>query len=189
VRNGLPRETIAKVAWLLIVIGLAPYVCLLLWPLTHNLEPLSVPLSLKRGEFVSPYFKTDLDDNYQIDLDWSRFPDRQTMVDLDWRIVTDTGALVQQGEYKDRTHGGNIVGLGTYRPKRGLRQRIVVNIRHDVQAPDAQARLHIGLPEVSLDLAEGYYPVAGLWAGVLAGSGLIILFVQRVWRSQRHEKH
>jgi hypothetical protein len=139
----------------------------------HNLEPLSIPLPLKRGEFVSRYFKTDLDDSYQIDLYWSPFPDPKTEVDLDWKIVADTGIVIQQGTYKSRIDGANSVGLGTYRPKRGLRQRIVVNIHQDVQGSDGQPKLQIGVPEVSLDLAEGYYPLSTLWAGLFAGSGLI----------------
>ena len=137
---------LARVAWSLIAIGLAPYAYLVLWPLAHNLEPLSVQVSLKRGEYTSPYFTTDLDDAYQVDLSWPQSPDPQTEVDLDWRIVDIDGSVIQQGNYNNRMGRANVVGLGVYRPKRGLRQRIIVNIHHDVQGTDGNPRLQIEVP-------------------------------------------
>jgi hypothetical protein len=188
VKNRTPEKIVARVGWLLVVVGLAPYAWLVSWPLTHNLEALSIPLPLKRGEFVSPYFTTNSHDNYQIDLYWSSFPDPQTEVDLDWRILDENGTVIQQGTYKNQMGAANTVGLGTYRPGRKLRQRIVVNVHQDVQAPDAHPRLRIGQPDNSLDLAEGYYPLATLWAFVLAGSGLITLAVLRMRQWGREQK-
>lgn len=175
-----PEKTVASIAWLLIILGLAPFVGLLLWPLIRHVEPLSATLPLKRGQFISRYFRTDLNEDYQVDLYWPKFPDRKTEVDLDWNVVDDTGALIQQGTYKDRTGAANTVGLGTYRSEGRRRQRIIVNIHQDVQGPDGQPTLQIGQPEVSLDIAEGYYPLAVLWAALLAGSGVITLAVLRM---------
>ena len=177
-------KILTRISLSLIVAGVAPYAYLLLWALVHNQEPLSVQLPLKRGEYISPYFRTDLDDTYQINLYWTRFPDPQTEVDLDWKIVDDTGTVIQQGVYQNRMRRANIAGLGSYRPKCGLRQRIFVNIHLDVKGPDAQPRLQIGVPELSLELAEGFSPLAFGWAVIVAGTGVIILAVLRMRRAR-----
>lgn len=179
------HKIIAVVALSTIVIGIAPLGYLSWWGQVHNLEPLSMPLPLKRGEYVSPYFKTDLDDTYQVDLAWDRFSPEQTATDLDWRIVDEKGTVIEQGAYNDRLSGS---AIGNYRPRRGLRQRIIVNVHQDVHGAVGQPMLEIGLPEVGLDMAEGAYPLAMLFAVTLSGSGamtFLILMVIRTFRRQR----
>jgi hypothetical protein len=169
---------------LLVLVGVAPLAYLLWWGSDHNLEPLSVPLSLKRGEYTSPFFKTDLDDDYQIEIYF--LPHHRTPLDLDWKIVDEGGALIQSGGYReDQQMGGNDAILERhYRPKRGSRQRIMVNIHQDVQAPDSDTRLHIGLPERGLEQAYGS-AAAMMWAAIVAGAGAIMLLVAVILRVVR----
>jgi hypothetical protein len=59
--NALKRSPwhtiLIGVAVFLVLVGVAPLAYLLWWGNAHNLEPLSVPLSLKRGEYTSPFLK------------------------------------------------------------------------------------------------------------------------------------
>lgn len=182
------RTILIGVAVLLVLVGVAPLAYLLWWGSAHNLEPLSVPLSLKRGEYTSPFFKTDLDDDYQIEIYF--LPYHRTPLDLDWKIVDEGGALIQSGNYsEDQQMGGNDAILERhYRPKRGSRQRIMVSIHQDVQAPapDFDTRLHIGLPERRLELAYGS-PAAIMWAAIVAGAGAIMLLVVVILRVVRRQ--
>jgi hypothetical protein len=182
------NRVLAGVAALLIVAGLAPLAYLVWWGNAHNLEPVSMPLTLKRGEYASAFFTTDLDDDYQVDIYF--LPFQRTPLDLDWKIVDGAGRVIQSGSFRDPHPGGNAVTLGHYRPKRGLRQRVLVNIHQDVQTPDPQApgpdtRLHVGLPERGLEQAYGG-AAAIEWAVVVAGTGAIMLLILLVmWATRR----
>lgn len=180
------RTVLITVAVLLVLVGVAPLAYLLWWGAAHNLEPLSVPLSLKRGEYTSPFFTTDLDDEYQIEIYF--LPNHRTPLDLDWKIVDETGALIQSGVYReDQQMGGNDAILERhYRPRHGSRQRIMVSIHQDVQAPDSDTRLHIGLPERGLEKAYGS-AAAIMWAAIVAGAGAIILLVLLIVRVVRRQ--
>ena len=52
----------------LALVGVAPLGYLLWRRSAHNWEPLSAHISLKRGQYKSPLFRTDLDDDYQIEI-------------------------------------------------------------------------------------------------------------------------
>ncbi len=125
------RTLLIGIGLFLVLVGIAPLAYMSWWGSNHNLEPLSVPVSLKRGEFKSPFFTTDLDDDYQIEIYFLPYP--RTPLDLDWKIVDETGALISSGEYsEDKQMGGNDAILERhYRPKRGFRQKIMVNIRRE----------------------------------------------------------
>lgn len=170
------------VAASLVLVGVAPLAYLFWWGNAHNIEPLSVPLSLKSGEYTSPFFTTDLDDTYQIQIYF--LPQHLVPLDLDWKVVDDRGAVIQSGAYREHI-GGNEANIGEYRPKRGSRQRIIVNIHHDVDAAaGSDLKLHIGLPEDTLRLAYGSAAAIG-WASFFAGSGAIVLLVLLIWRAMR----
>lgn len=105
-------------------------------------------------------------------------PFNRTALDLDWEIEDDRGAVIQKGAYRDRIPpGGNAVTLGEYRPTRGLQQRIVLKIYHDVEgADDAHPVLEISLPERML--TSGYeVPAAIVWAVLIAMFGVTVLLV------------
>lgn len=178
------RTLLVCVAVFLVLVGIAPLAYISWWGNSHNLEPLSVPLSLKRGESKSPFFTTDLDDDYQIEIYF--LPHPRTPLDLDWKIVDETGALIRSGDYsEDQQMGGNDVILDRhYRPKRGLRQKIMVNIHRDVQARLSDTRLHIGLPERGLEQAYGS-AAAMRWAAIVAGAGAIVLLILAILRVVR----
>ncbi len=179
----LSRHNAIRVGWFLIGVGLLPSGCLLLWAYTHNSQPVSERILLQRGQFASSYFKPELDDAYQVSLSWpKKFPSRETQVDLDWEIVDSQGLVIDQGTYDSSLDGSNIVELGEYHPQRGVRQRIIVNVHREVNGPDREARLEVGVPEVGLELAEGYFPLAVEWAGVVGGIAVVIFLVLLILR-------
>jgi hypothetical protein len=181
-KKWLSVRTAIGVGWFLVGVGLLPFGCVLLWGFTHNSEPVSEQVSLQRGRFVSPYFKPEIEGTYQISLYWRKYPSPATRVDLDWRIVDSQGAIIDQGTYDRAIGGGNIVGLGEYRPQRGVRQRMIVDVLQDVNGPDREATLEVGIPEVALDIDEGAYPLAMEWAAITTIPGIITLVLAWLWR-------
>jgi hypothetical protein len=176
------RIIFVRIGWLLILIGITPLAYFWWFGTAHNFEPLSAPISLKRGEYTSAFFKTDLDEDYQVEI--YSIPDHRIPLNLDWKVVDESGALIQSGVYaEDRHIGGNDAILTrTYRPKRGSPNRIILNIHQDVQAKNSErqfqptdTRLHIGVPERVLEQAYGSV-AAIVWAAAVAGLGAIILF-------------
>jgi hypothetical protein len=182
------RLIFGSIGGLLVLIGITPLAYLLWFGTAHNFEPLSAPISLKHGEYTSPFFKTDLDEDYQVEIYF--LPYHRTPLDLDWKIVDENGALIQSGVYTEDHHiGGNDAILTRkYRPTRGSAHRIILNIQQDVQAKDGEGqlqptdtRLHIGVPERGLDQAYGS-AAAIVWAAGVAGPGTIILIFLLVLR-------
>jgi hypothetical protein len=190
--KNLPRRRIfGSIAGLLILFGVMPIVYLLWFGTAHNFEPLSAPISLKHGEYASAFFKTDLDEDYQVEIYFLPYP--RSPLDLDWKIVDESGALIQSGVYSEDQHlGGNDAILTRkYRPKRGSANRIFLNIHQDVQAKNnerqskpTETRLHIGVPERGLEQAYGS-AAAIVWAAGVAGLGAIILAFLLVMRAIR----
>ena len=165
-----------------IAVGLVP-LAYSYWLVTGDkLEPLSMPLPLERGEYTSPFFTTSLDDDYQIQIYF--LPDRRTPLDLDWKIVDAHGVVIESGSYQDQQIGGNTVILGDYRPKRGLRQRAIVNVHQRTDASGYDVRLHIGLPDRALGNEYGFV-LAYLWAAVVGGAGAIGLVVALIGRKRQ----
>ena len=103
------------------------------------------------------------------------------------------GVVIRSGVYtEDQHYGGNDAILTRrYRPKRGSANRIILNVHQDVQAKSGEGqlqptdvRLHIGVPERSLEQAYG--SVAAIaWAAVVGGLGAIILVFLLVMRAIR----
>jgi hypothetical protein len=90
---------------------------------------------LKRGEYLSPFFKTELNEDYRIDIEWDDPSAEWKALDLDWQIVDDSGALLQQGTYNYRLRG-NTAALGHYHSTRRLRQRVIIRNLQDAQGLD-----------------------------------------------------
>lgn len=173
----------------LLVLGLAPGVYLYWFGLTHNFAPLSMPLPLTHGQVTSPLFKTDLTDNYQIDLDWTGTPaqrfDQPIDIAIDWKIADPQGNLIREGAFERNGPQGNALHLGFYQPtRRGLRQRIIVDVRRDVpELAGAHPVLSVETPERNLEQAYGL-AFAMFLAAVIAGPGLILLIVGLVLRAR-----
>ena len=181
------RKIVAGVAVLLIFAGVSPLAYLQWWESAHNLEPLAFPLPLRRGVYTSPYFQTDLDEDYQIDLYF--LPSDGSPLDLDWMIIDQSGKRITGDSYKEEQRIGNTVALDrNYRSTRGLPQRIVVSIHQDIQPVNATTTLHIHLPEEILSSGYAMY-AAELWAAALAGGGSILLLVVAFKRSVKQRSH
>jgi hypothetical protein len=162
------------VASLLIVIGIAPAADLFMWSKAHNLFPLRMPLPVKNGEYTSPFFKTDLDDTYEIEIYTSDYPAQKAQMDLDWKIVDDRGTIIKQGTYSDRIDSGYET-IGVYRPKLGLHQRIIVRIQNVIQGTGAaHPILLIGLPDRNNDFYNAR-DIFTAWAYITVGPGALLL--------------
>lgn len=183
-------------ACILILLGAGP-LAFEFWEASQS-RPLSMPLPLQRGEYTSPYFRTYLFSTYQIDID--SLPFERTPLDLDWTIIDDRGTVILQGNFADPEGGlrmgpgnshefrGNNVGLGVYRPRFGLRQRIIARVHKDVQASNLRAILEIGQPEITLDLSYGIFPLLG-WAVLIGGAGGVLLLSLLIKYLARKNSH
>lgn len=175
------NKLLTAFACLLILLGLAPLVYLYSFGATHNFQPLSMPLPLSRGQYSSPTFKTDLNQEYQLDLGWDGAVPGPKTVDLAWQIVYLNGAVAQQGTYRNSLLGNN-THLAFYRPKPGLPQRLMLRNLQDAQGlASAHPILQIGVPEESLDM--GYAALAALiFAGFVSLPAAILLLALGIWR-------
>ncbi len=176
------QKILLGTATFLLVLGAAPFGYLSWFGFSHNLAPLSFALPLQRGEYTSPSFKTDLNEGYQIYIYF--VPYHRTPLQLNWKIVDDTGAMLKHGSYREDTqplYGNNVILDRQYRTRRGLRQKIIVTILQDVIPASPIPSLHIGLPEETLGMAYGT-GAAVLWAAVIGGLGVILLLA---WTFQR----
>ena len=179
------RKILLGVGWSLILFGLAPLLCVYWRSLvTHSPRPVSIPVALKRGEYSSPFFETESNEDYLIDIQWDSSGAEWKSLNLDWRIVDDRGALLEKGTYNYRLRG-NTAALGHYHSTRRLRQKVIVRNLQDAQGLDlAHAKLEISLPERSLD--AGYAAIgAYVLVLVVAGPGVLILLSIAIFRAIR----
>jgi hypothetical protein len=160
----------------LILVGVTSIGFLLWRGSTQNWEPVPNHISLKRGEYKSPLFTTDSDDDYQIEI--YSLPPHQIPLELDWRSVDQSGTNIESGAYSEAHQMGGTDAILTrsYRPKRGSIQRIIIDIHQDVQVDDADTRLHVGLPEKGLEQAYGS-ALAIRWVIIVGGLGVLMILV------------
>ena len=164
------RKVALSVLALVVVVGVAPLLWLFWWSNPRTVEPLSVPVTVKRGLYISPPFAPATpakDERYQIELYF--LPVTRAPLNLEWKVISDRGVVLAHGEYRERGAAGNDAILGYYRPTLRSPQRVILNV-HDEKSFDTT--LHVGLPERSLDAAYGF-PFCILWAVVVIGVGII----------------
>jgi hypothetical protein len=179
----------------LILAGVAPALYLI-WCGSHNFLPLSMPLTLARGQYTSPWFTPEVNDTWQIDLEWSHAVSGQPVdpddpnrlgarvqpvnLSIDWKIMSEPGSLIRQGTFASRIDGGNAVHLGSYKTKRGVRQRIILDVHDDVQGQNAaHPMLQIEDPEPSLDFSYAFPEALG-WAVIVGGCGVTALIMGKL---------
>jgi hypothetical protein len=181
------HKILVCVGWLLVVAGITPgaYILERLGS-AHNQNPLSVPVSLKQGEFASPYFTAGSGGDYLINLTWDLFPARQTSVDLDWKIEADNGSVIGQGTFNNQLRGANLIRLGDYKPNSGQRERIVLNVHADVDQGGAHATLEIAPPDTSWRWSEAIPTVAG-WAVFVSLPGVFLLLILAIVGAKRRK--
>jgi hypothetical protein len=189
------RKILMVLSGLLIVIGIGPLAYLLIYSSAHNFQPLAMKLPLTQGQVTSPEFKTDLDQSYMVQVELmgtdgtAMALNQDAVLDLDWKIVDANGKLLAQGIQNARLLGANNVNLGEYHPRRGLRQRMIVDIHGDIAEPDGST---VTLEVNSTDDPEGRafgFVLFSWWAGIIAGPGAIILLVLMAIKTVRRTDH
>jgi hypothetical protein len=184
VKSWVWRKRVAGVGWSLIVLGLAPLARFAWWDFTHNPRPVIMPVPLKRGEYTSPFFTTEANEDYRIDIEWDAPGAEWKALDMDWRIVDDSGVLLQRGKFNYRLRG-DIAALGQHHSMRRVRQRVIVRNLQDAQGLNlAHSRLEISVPERSLEMAyAAIYPIK--LAFMVAAPGMLILLFLSIARAIR----
>jgi hypothetical protein len=169
----------------LVLLGVAPIAWLMGWSLFGNPGPVSMPVPVRPGNYGSPWFTTRINDLYELDLGTT--PWRQNPVDLTWQIVDASGNILATGNWHDKTSGTIRITLARYLPKPGLRQRVLINIPHDVVGSEPVPTLTVYCPEAALDFSYEA-PVAIPWAIVFLGLAsvfFVIAFVPRFLHRSR----
>ena len=147
-----------------------------------------MPLPLKRGVYASSFYRTWLDEEYQISLYFIPFD--RPVPEIDWKIVDRGGTVVAGGAGREQQAGGNGVTLGHYHPRIGSSQRIIVTIDQDfpiqqnASGNSMQPNLHVGVPEIALENAYGGILVMS-WVALVGGSGAVMLIVLLTRRRDR----
>jgi hypothetical protein len=136
-------------------------------------------LPLKRGTYISKYFSTKEGVKYHAGLSWDKFLDRDTYVKLDWEILDESGTVLGKGALDSQMGEANGIYLGEIERRTGRKARIVVNVDRDVDGPDSKPQLTIEPPDISLDIAEGYYPAAVVNALIFCCAGGIMLMISK----------
>ena len=175
------RRILTILGVVLIVVGLAPLAALLWDSLTHNDRPLSMDFPLHAGQYTSPEFRTDRAESYMIQMEMMDSTGRgiglnpDAVLDLDWKITNQDGAVIAKGALIQPMRGANAVNIGGYAPKRGLRQRMIFNLHRDFAEPaGSKVTLEINSTEDPEGAAFGFYLFAW-WAGILGGCGAALL--------------
>jgi hypothetical protein len=83
--------------------------------------------------------------------------------------------------------GANTVTLGTYKPNRGQREAVVLNVHADVEQGGAHAKLNVGPPESWLDLSSDL-PFVAIWAMLLGGFGVMLLLALAIVGTKRRKR-
>jgi hypothetical protein len=122
-----------------------------------------------------------MNDLYELDLE--TIPWRRDSVDLNWQIVDNNGNILASGSWQDQNSGTRRVTLTRYRPRPGLRQRVLVTVPHSVMTSDASPALSLYCPEAALAFADGM-PFAVGWAALLT-LGAVLLFIPTVLRAAK----
>jgi hypothetical protein len=166
----------------------------LLLPATHTWTPVRVPISLTPGTITSPEFKTDLDANYEINIEVDReidfdkldcllgisfmpCSDVPSLIDMSWS-VTSEGTTVATGSSADVNLGGwgpTIERtIGRFRARRGRKYVAHLNVNKDAsELAVTNPRLEIGVHPSEY---KGNMILAMLAATVGWGSILLSVF-------------
>ncbi len=190
-KRGRWRSILFGIGCFLEVLGIFPIACLLWFGHSHNFQPLSMQLPFKQGAYTSAEFKTDLNESYMVQVELMDSTDRaiglnpDAVLDLDWKIVDTGGTVLAQGSQNEPIRGANNVNFGEYKPKRGQRQRMIVNIHRDIEEPDdSTVTLEVNSTEDPEGMAFGFV-LFSWWAGVVGGLGAVILLILLFMRARR----
>ena len=81
------------------------------------------------------------------------------ILDLDWKIVDASGTVLQQGTENTLLRGANNVNLGDYHPKRGERQKLIVDVHREIEEPE---KSRLNRHEFSVTRGFASLPALGL---------------------------
>lgn len=185
------RKILMVLSGLLIVVGIGPLAYLLIYSPAHNFQPLAMKLPLTQGQVTSPEFRTDLDQRYMVQIELVGADgtvmalNRNAVLDLDWKIVGPGNRTLAQGTQNAPLGLANNVNLGEYHPRRGLRQKMIVDIHRDIAEPDGSTvTLEVNSTEDPEGRAFGFL-LFSWWACLIAGPGAIILLVLLIIKTFR----
>ena len=178
------RKILAIIGCCLVVVGLIPVASSFWLEYESRPEPFIMSFPLQKGEYTSSPFKTGFNGPSRIDLEWDRsIPAKQKSLDLEWKIVDDTGKIVAKG-FHNRWIAGNSAPLYGANDVYRKGQRIVVTLPHDVRDVDQSMRVKITVDVAEIALDESYAGIGIVWAAIVAGPGAILLIVLAVRRAR-----
>jgi hypothetical protein len=173
------RKAAFAVLVLTIVVGLTP----LMWCewsySAQRIEPLAVPFTLKKGEYVSPPFVAARGEQYSIQI---YFLPVHSTLNLGWKVVNDHGEVLASGNCQEAP-AGNAVLLGFYTPRSRSAERIILSV-HDEE--NFETTLYVWLAKYDSEGAGYSYLFSMAWAALFIVAGIVGFVAQRVIeRSER----
>lgn len=156
-----------------IVIGLTPLAWCEWSYRTQRVEPLSVPFTLKEGEYVSPLFFPARAEQYSIQI---YFLPVHSNLNLEWKVVDDHGDALASGNCQE-TPAGNAVLLGFYTPLSRPAQRIILKVHRE---DSYETTLHVLLAGYDSESAGYSYIFSMAWATLFIVVGIVGFVAQRI---------
>ena len=112
------------------------------------------------------------------------------LIDFDWQVVTDDGAIVQSGRYEVGGYGPLENIFGDFRTTSHKRYRVLLNVRRD--AGELNAARPALIVELGGEYSEGLYALTSytvLWAKYVGGAGLLWIFIPILLRAVGWSNH
>jgi hypothetical protein len=197
-------QTHAKVGLTIILVGLAPLLYTTYRTGSHNWTPLSVSVDLKRREFRSPEFETDLTGGYVVSLAFDNGLDASKeyclmgerdcgnggrTLFLEWSVAGGAGST-SPAQYEPHAFSGSPgqaeTEVGRFEAKRGELHRVVLNILADA------GELNAAHPKLIVEAHSIYWEkwiilgqLALLCAIVLGAVGIGLIVIPILLRRNR----
>ena len=199
-----------KIGLGMILVGIAPLVCVTFMMHSHNWTPLESPVLLVPKEFRSPDFKTDLNGRYLVSLVFDKLPSvsreqclmgfppisnggcesQGKTLDFDWRIVAEEGTIIESGSYEPRSFSGTEVAFAEFQGKRGRSQRVVLDLHRDAgELNTAHPRLVIQAAPEHWEGLPDLYIYSLRWAKTVGVLGFLWLLLPIAFRAIKHKSH
>ncbi len=201
-----PIRPHVKAGFIVIVVGIMPFLYTSYRTHSHNWTPLSVPLVITPGDFESPEFTTDLTGTYIVSLVFDPLADGKKedcligeeivkgscqdiprTLYLEWSVLASGTTGVPLAPYEPHAFSGSPgedgTEIGLFEAKRGNRQRIRLKILKDA------GELNAAHPKLTVEAHRAYWEqwvilgqLAFLSAIFFAAVGLGLILVPLLFR-------